>query len=58
MDLGNWASEKYKIASPAAMDESEGEENPEDGGDAERTGQRPGQHERRRISEQGDSEQE
>ncbi len=29
VDLGNWASEKYKISSPAAMDESEGEENSE-----------------------------
>ena len=29
IDLGNWASEKYKVSSPAMMDESESDETDE-----------------------------
>ena len=38
VDLGNWSSEKYKISSPAAMDESELEEDTGNDRNTERSG--------------------
>jgi endogenous inhibitor of DNA gyrase (YacG/DUF329 family) len=40
VDLGNWSSEKYKISSPAAMDESENEESSQNDKENDRSGPR------------------